>query len=868
MDESSSEKEIVPVSKFLFCKSYTISRDGSNLKYWDAETARKYHESQRPQLFECIYTSEDDNPYVKPFFDIERRLCRIDDSGSTTNKEYVKSMPITEKEEEDFKQEIIERISKQFSSIPSFDIKKCIWAYRHGFDGKGKLQIPKQKLSFRVFVNGYKLRRETMRDWIKSYNRDVAENLLDLSVYSKKRVLGCVNFWKDDRLLHAVDEQVPWEQYLVLNVSNTDEEILFSIPETDCQKNRQNRSLNKKELKKLEDCQNISESANDELTEEVTTLLDMMSFERIDNEETWKQIGWALHNLSPSYLGLWIKCSEMSPKFVNGECDKLWNKMKPNKFTIASLYLWAKEDNPDKLQEFRARFSIKKAALNAEEDSVIADAIFNRYKSRFAYSGGKWYEMNPYWKVVNFEGGKTNSILHNLIVRDFSPMCASKGKAIIDDLYARKILPDTNPNDFTVEDSRLYQLGQGYHALAYNSKKMKFLRDIWYHLTNFFTIPDLVQKFDKDRYLRGFPNGVLDLRSEPFVFRNFRPDDYISKVCAFDYVDYDDIEIQNDILSILHAPFQYDEKYEFTMDTIADSFGGNFPRQRFHNWTGRGAGLGNGGNGKSGYKNITSNSFGDLAGILPTVILTKEASSGSAHQAGLPDLDGVLIAFTNEPDGAWQGAMIKQLTGGETIKVRDCGEKAVSFRPTFVIIALCNILPEILDTTGGAYRRYVITKFDYKFVQNPILPFEKLAISEQAIDDKFKQEKYCQQFIRMLLKRFTRVNNDPFLSPPKRIQEDSKKYIDDNNHLKEFLTENLTFTPNEKTNTVRLLDVWTLLRIWWKDNHDEKMKTKKKELKSALEDVCGDSVSHENIFHGAKMNDHASSSCEVEDILG
>ena len=78
----------------------------------------------------------------------------------------------------------------------------------------------------------------------------------------------------------------------------------------------------------------------------VSSLVDLLSQERVDNYNQWIRVGWCLHNIDDNLLNLWITFSEKSCKFKNGECEKLWANMENQGLNIGSLHRWAKEDSP------------------------------------------------------------------------------------------------------------------------------------------------------------------------------------------------------------------------------------------------------------------------------------------------------------------------------------------------------------------------------------------------------------------------------------------------------------------------------------------------------------------------------------------
>lgn len=66
---------------------------------------------------------------------------------------------------------------------------------------------------------------------------------------------------------------------------------------------------------------------------------------RCDDYECWLRVGMALHATSDSLLLDWEQWSAQSPKFKAGECEKKWQKFKPDgSISLGTLGQYAKED--------------------------------------------------------------------------------------------------------------------------------------------------------------------------------------------------------------------------------------------------------------------------------------------------------------------------------------------------------------------------------------------------------------------------------------------------------------------------------------------------------------------------------------------
>ena len=67
--------------------------------------------------------------------------------------------------------------------------------------------------------------------------------------------------------------------------------------------------------------------------------------------EMWLNLGFCLHNIDDRLLSEWISFSKKSDKYVEGECEAMWNNMDNEGLGFGSLCMWAREDNPSLLKD-------------------------------------------------------------------------------------------------------------------------------------------------------------------------------------------------------------------------------------------------------------------------------------------------------------------------------------------------------------------------------------------------------------------------------------------------------------------------------------------------------------------------------------
>lgn len=78
----------------------------------------------------------------------------------------------------------------------------------------------------------------------------------------------------------------------------------------------------------------------------ISEILDDLKVERLDDYESWIQIGLVCFNEGQE-CGIWEKASQRSLKYKLGDCEKKWKTFTKGHLGIAKLWAWLKEDNPE-----------------------------------------------------------------------------------------------------------------------------------------------------------------------------------------------------------------------------------------------------------------------------------------------------------------------------------------------------------------------------------------------------------------------------------------------------------------------------------------------------------------------------------------
>lgn len=140
---------------------------------------------------------------------------------------------------------------------------------------------------------------------------------------------------------------------------------------------------------------------------------------------------------------------------------------------------------------------------------------------------------------------------------------------------------------------------------------------------------------------------------------------------------------------------------------------------------------GKGGNGKSKLIEAISHVVGeDLAyNADPSFLMSARAS---AHPTGLAALFGKRLVFAIEPStGKMNTALVKSLSGNDSIAARRMGEDYWNFLPQCLLTISTNAKPAIPETSDGIWRRLRVVEFHRQFTEKE---------RDQALGEKLRQE--------------------------------------------------------------------------------------------------------------------------------
>ena len=525
---------------------------------------------------------------------------------------------------------------------------------------------------------------------------------------------------------------------------------------------------------------------NPDSFETVSNLVSLLSEDRAYDYHTWIRVGWCLHNINDStdYLKLWDDFSKKTPlKYKSNECAQLWQTMRKDGLGIGTLCRWAKEDSPEEYNK-----SYHKVLANLIYKSVneshhdIARVVYHMYKEDFAsIIMGKnvlcFHFDNHRW-VDDSSWSSLKILISTEVVKEYLKLAnflnTQKSKDSLD--TAKKLL-----------------------TIALKLKSVPFKANIIKECIDLFRrdYKDFFEKLDTKDHLIGFQNGVYDLNT--YTFRPGHPDDLITFSTKYDFPSIRHDHIKDYINQFIQSITSSNDTKQYILDILSYACHGNkkYQDNNLNFWSGSGA------NGKGSLKNLCVSTFGDYAYEPDPSIITTGKSDSSRASPELARLKGKRFVCSSEPerDQKLQVSMLKRMTGGDQIQARELYKENVEFKLSSVLIVLMNNKPALNDFDGGIVRRLNIVDFPFKFVDKPILHYEKQL--DLTLDERFNYDiRYVQEFMMILLENYkNRIQNATSIKKPSEIQEETSIYLEDNNIVKQFISKFLIVT-NDKSDMI------------------------------------------------------------------
>ena len=592
----------------------------------------------------------------------------------------------------------------------------------------------------------------------------------------------------------------------LLSVRNFDRKYIYTYSEDEIGKIEEIKIPDKeKTKKKMNGVKKRKSPVNKKhaTTEELTMareLVDILDKRRIQEYEPWLNLGFCLHNIDDRLLKDWISISKKSDKYIDGECEIMWNNMDNEGLGFGSLCLWAKEDNPVKFKQIKTK-SLNGALLQSlsQTHTDIADVVYKCYKDDYCCASvGKkrWYEFkNHRWRITE-DGVSLRRKISNDIVNIYMEF---------QNRLNEQALKETNSSNKELIIDKSNKVSKVISLLKKNSSKKAVMEEC----AEKFYIEKFEEKLDANPNLLCFENGVYDLKTD--MFRDGNPEDYCNFSTGIYYSDFEeDDEILGEVHEFLNQVLTKENVRKYVLRLLSSVLCGEILSEKFYIWTGIG------GNGKSKLIELLRKCIGDYACTLPVSLITQKRGRAEGATPALAATQGKRFACLQEPEGdeTINVGLMKELTGGDTIQARKMYAEPIEFKPQFTMLLTCNILPDIKSGDRGTWRRVRAVEFTSVFTENP----DPNDPCQFQIDENLdaKLDSWKEAFIFILLKEFAKFRAFGIYEPDE-VKAFTKEYQNESDYFTQFFDECIVVTDNNSVG-ITLNDIIAVYQDWFPKN--------------------------------------------------
>lgn len=531
--------------------------------------------------------------------------------------------------------------------------------------------------------------------------------------------------------------------------------------------------------------------------------LEMISEKRKSTKIYWLDIGKALYEIydgSDEGLNEWV---DMTHNLSNPEesvdpdiCEREWATFSSCVgLTIKTLAWYARTDNPEEYKRWHDKWIYQvliKSTAGLHTD--VAVALYRCYWLEFAFvasgKSGIWYRYRKHRWVKNEMGTDIRRITSDDFVRRYEELRAKLSRDVA-----------TTTDDTT--KLRLEGYIKDITKLIGNLKKTGYKSNIFKEAQLQFEIKDFTSYLDQNPYCICHLNGVTEVDDDQVIFRDGKPEDYISKNTLVKWernLNWESPQVKAAMDWFGKVFVDPDLKETFLKYGASWFYGGN-PDKLVPCFTGEGD------NSKSLIVKAFEAVWGQYCFKVPNSLFTAtQKSSGSANPE-LAQANGARGGFSDEleEDEVLRTGLLKKISGGDSFFARFLHDNGGKVKVTFKFVVVCNKIPRMNSVHQSIKNRFLIIPFMSKFTNDA-----SDNIEVQYKEKKFKRDPFFENQIPKLAPAILWIFSKYFgqykregLNTPQVVKEACEDYWKDVDIYEMFKDECITLAWKDKTKGVR-----------------------------------------------------------------
>ena len=293
---------------------------------------------------------------------------------------------------------------------------------------------------------------------------------------------------------------------------------------------------------------------------------------------------------------------------------------------------------------------------------------------------------------------------------------------------------------------------------------------------------------DQKKNLLGVKNGIIDLDSAN-CFREGNPSDFVSLSmgCKYNPNLTWESEYVKKFLNYIYSLQLKKENAEYLLRVLGSCLYGRNDDNKIFFFYGKGS------NGKSGLMKFLTKLFtSNYCTISNYSMLTQKKGKSADASPDMIRLKHKRLVVMDEANNTdlIQTAIMKRLTGNDTIVARGLFEDESEFDPQFKIIITCNDMPPFDNADFSVSRRVVKFNFDVKFVNPKEKRKEDFESNEREADPDIEKYLLTDEMLEaglwVLVQKYKEYKNIGY-KPPEDVQLSTRDYKIEGNKYLQFL---------------------------------------------------------------------------------
>jgi len=530
----------------------------------------------------------------------------------------------------------------------------------------------------------------------------------------------------------------------------------------------------------------------------IQDLVEMLSPKRFIHENYFLDIGKAFyHSVEGDEMGLkeWIRSTHHQDcKFDENYCQRKWISLDNEHITVKTMAWYAKEDN---LKEYKSwhekwcRPKIIDAIKNRKLDNIVAEAFYRVFWLHYIHSGRRWYEFRRSKLVPLSE----DFYIRRTITEKFIP-CFDNQRALLAEEKLNLNKVGGKSQLYKEKSKELENLMNETGEIIKDLQKERYRSTLVKSVKEFFYKENLGKILDKNPFLMGCKNCVIEVNDREAFTRKGKPEDYVTKSVGVSYQSEYSYS-HPDVIALLkyfEQVFPEPSINHHMKKDIASMLYGRNSEKYFRMWIGDTNGS------KSVYQKMIRTMLEDYYCDLPATFFSAQQRGGSGPNPELAQTDGARVAFSAEPDDdtSFKGARIKRLTGGDSFYARSCNEDGGSIETSFKNIMVLNIVPDITGMDEATKNRFCMIPFEGRWIRKgenfevPETHEDQVKSKTYWMDERFEENiEHLARALLWISIKYYKTYRTEGLTPPKYIKDWMRDYWTKHDPHISFITEML-----------------------------------------------------------------------------